>query len=771
MNALVTHRRVAAGAAALAIAVSPLATVFAAPAQASRTAATAVDTTYLQDALGLPADTIVETVTYDRFQWLLQQPGQLAFVVGSVADTDFPAKVRAAEAAARTAGAKKVYWFDPNLSGQTGAGSLDTRKPAQIGTLAPVSQAIYGNVWNSVVAQYLGDGLKATVTDEYSESAVVTTAPDDSVVNDAVDPIWDYRSTATQPAVGAGEDVFFVYDKDHRSGADADKVVDWVDLSSATATEIGTEVPAALAAAGGAAAIDQLGQFAFWKDEVNEKHAEQAPNTAADPNRYGSDVLDDADAADGWRVEQITYPELVHLLDVKDSASKNFVILFGGTWCPNTRAVIKDINRQAQDNDVTVYNFDTVLDGGTVGGATTSARNPLQIRNTVNNGTTTSNANPSFLYANLLNTYFKNIITQYDLNNGSYVTYYPNGNTAQPVAAVRKLQVPFLVSYQRGDGGSPSTTAIKRQWIQQNIDPSTGLPSFKEYMSQWWYTHPAGTRLGLTQVFTSPASPGYPADLPFPASPAAAQAAPDSAFLDAADAGRSDADKALIAKARRSSVTTALAGRDFGQEAVAKLASFFGGLPGAVVSRQTVTAPAVGYGTAPRVTLAIANDYGRIPSGNATLTIAGTSYVAKVAQNSATFALPKLAPGSYAYTVGYAGDDQVVGFQRTGTLTVAKGAVLKTTGALVKAPTSKKAGRYKVLVDTPSGLSRATGKVTLKLAKGGARKTVTGTLKAGSVTVALPKLAKGTWTVRVSYAGDLDYVAATGTGTAVKVKK
>ena len=52
-------------------------------------------------------------------------------------------------------------------------------------------------------------------------------------------------------------------------------------------------------------------------------------------------VLSDSDnsAADGgWKVEQITYPELVDLL--KSDTSANAVILFGGTWCPNTRPVL-----------------------------------------------------------------------------------------------------------------------------------------------------------------------------------------------------------------------------------------------------------------------------------------------------------------------------------------------------------------------------------------------------------------------------------------------
>jgi hypothetical protein len=769
MNAPVTHRRVAATAAALALAVGPLATTLAttlvAPAaQAatpSRTADTAVDTTYLQDTLGLPADTVVETVTYDRFQWLLQQPGRFAFLVGSTADANFKANAVAADQAARQAGVKRIYWFDPNLTGYTGDRNLDIRKPEGI-NLAAGSQTLFGNTWKNLLGQYLGNGIKATPN---ATQTSVTISADDTVVNDAVDPLWDYRTDATDAPVSSAADVFFLYDKDHTASGAADKVLDWTNLSDAATPADATAAVAATITGAGTGAVTELGQFQWWKGAANKKHDLSYPDDA----RYGGDIITDADNADGWRVKQVTYPELIHLLEVRDSPDKDFVLLFGGTWCHNTRAVLKDVNREAQENGVaTVYNFDLVLDGGTTNG-TNGGANPIHVRDNANSGTTT-NFRPSYVYGDLVRTYLKNLITEYDPNTGTRVSYYPGGNLASFPDVVRKLQVPFLVDYQRGSAATPSATSVKRQWIQQNTDPSTGLPTFREYMSEWWFTHPSA-RLGLNPTYTNPNSPGYPTDLAIPASPAAAQAAPDSAFLDAADAARTDAERSQIAQIRRASVSSALAGRDFGQEAVAKLGTFFGGLPGAVVSRQTVTAPTVRYGTAPKVVVAIANDYGRVPAGNATLTVGGRSYTVKVAQNAATFVLPKLVPGTYPYTVAYAGDDQVVAFTRTGALTVAKGTVLTTAGKVAKAPTSKKAGSYQVTVATAAGLAGASGKVTVTLAKGATKKKVTGTLTAGRATVGLPKLGRGTWTVKLAYAGDARYAPATGSGGAVKVKK
>ena len=39
------------------------------------------------------------------------------------------------------------------------------------------------------------------------------------------------------------------------------------------------------------------------------------------------------------------------------------------------------------------------------------------------------------------------------------------------------------------------------------------------------------------------------------------------------------------------------------------------------------------------------------------------------------------------------------------------------------------------------------------------------------MTFTVPKLAKGTWTVAISWAGDAKYQAASATGAAIKVKK
>ncbi|MDO8211633.1 Ig-like domain-containing protein [Conexibacter sp. CPCC 206217] len=883
-----------------------------------RTADTTDYTTarFLQATLGLPAndtDPAIEPVTYDHFQWLLEQPGNFAFLIGDPAeDASFKDRAQDVEAAAKAAGVEEVYWFDPNLSGNARVGditqpNLDIRDPAGITSLPEISQRIYGNAWLNFVGRFLGNGVTATVHDAGEESSTVTAVFDSTTINDAGatagqstevgdtsgGALYDYTSGSAPADVE--DSFFFIYNKDNRTGGGQPlKIRSWVNLTDkADSAAARADVTTAIGRAG-AANIAERDQFAWWKSEVNERQAIQAPSAA-----QGVNVAPITDAADddGWRVEQITYPELVHLL--KSDASRDAVILFGGTWCPNTRPVLPAINRYAQQNNVHVFNFDTVLDGGNVGGSTTSSVNPFQVRNTAayapRGGTATPNANPTFLYGELFDRYLKNAVTEYDASRGGSqaVTYFPGADPdPSRLTSTSKLQVPFVIGYRASAGDAPNDGVV-RQWIQNN-----GNGRYTEYMSQWWFTNPQPNQLGITQIplgapiwstinsqlasFTwqtdpatvypntgtdadaaqylvdtdtatvtyvapsgsRPASVSVTRSGPTSISPAALSgalaalggsapanyAAARTAFIAASTADPQDA--ALLAnlrtvvgawgnsQTRKTSLTNAwgavdgVSGVAGGQAAVRELDIFFGGLPGAVVSTQTVTANSVTVGTAPRIDVAISNPYGRVPTGNVSLVVKqGGATVASastaIANGAVSYTLPVLGAGTYDYTLSYAGDDQIIAFTKTGLLTVSPAADVpvgpgptppgptppgptppapqppvtkppvkavkrvkarKLAGAVAKAPTRKKAGTYKVTITAPRGGAKATGKVTIKLKKGKATKTIRATLKKGAVTVKLPKLARGTWKVTISWAGDARYLAASATGPSIKVK-
>lgn len=880
-------------AAAVLAAIAPLAVAATnANAAAPLRSATTTDYTtarFLQATLGLSAndsDPAIEPVTYDHFQWLLQQPGRFAVLIGDPAlDPSFAARARDVEAAADAAGVERVYWFDPNLSGSVTVGdvtepNLDIRDPAGITSLAPASRTVYGNAWLNLVGRYLGNGVSATVTagEIGGEDTVVTATTRTADVNDAGaaagrstkvgdadgGALYDYTDTGADADVS--DSYFLVYDKSHTVSGAPQRIVSWVDLteqadSAAARADVATAIGTV-----GAANLSAIDQFHWWKDWTNERHHEQTANAAA-----GKDVpvITDADNADGWRIEQITYPELVHLL--KSDANRDAVILFGGTWCPNTRPVLPAIDRYAQQNDVHVFNFDTVLDGANVGGLATSAVNPLQTRNTAAYQATT-NANPSFLYGDLLNQYLTNVVTQYDPATSSRVTSYPGGDTSRALVETRKLQVPFLIGYRGSESAAPHA-GVTRQWIIDN-----GGGRYTEYMSSWAYTNPLPNQINLSTIpldapiwatindqiarFTWRTDPAtlYPntgidsddadwlvaADTATvsvtsanavrvvsggptvvspvalsaalaalgPAAPADYAAAKTAWLADQSNANLTTVVGAWgVAQLRKSRVITVWGERTRpssvagGVAAVRATEIFFGGLPGAVVSEQQVTADTVKAGTAPTISIAVTNPYGRVATGDVSLVVTrGGATVASgstaLVGEAASFTLPALPEGSYDYALSYAGSDQVIGFTKTGSLTVAPADVVVVTppvidtrppvvdrtppavtrptvkrvkarslkGAVAKAPTSRKGGTFKVTIAVPKGGAAASGKVTLKLQRGKRTKTIRGTLKKGAVTLKLPKLAKGTWKLTISWPGDRRYLAASKRVT-IKVKR
>ena len=63
-----------------------------------------------------------------------------------------------------------------------------------------------------------------------------------------------------------------------------------------------------------------------------------------------------------------------------------------------------------------------------------------------------------------------------------------------PLTSTKKLQVPFVLGY-RGKAGDQPNGGVTRQWIIDN-----GNDTYTEYMSQWWFTNPQPNQLGITQI-------------------------------------------------------------------------------------------------------------------------------------------------------------------------------------------------------------------------------------------------------------------------------
>lgn len=184
-----------------------------------------------------------------------------------------------------------------------------------------------------------------------------------------------------------------------------------------------------------------------------------------------------------------------------------------------------------------------------------------------------------------------------------------------------------------------------------------------------------------------------------------------------------------------------------------------------------VSATSGQYGRSARVTVRVSAS-GKSTSGTVTLRGAGATQRKSVSGGAATFVLPRsLAPRRYAISAAYSGNGAVNPRTATGRLAIAKGNTSKPTFKAKKKPTSKKKGKAVVAVKTPSGLVKASGKVTITLKKGKSTKKVKATVKKGKVTIKLPKLKKGTYKVKVVYNGNGYYKAAASKTYKLKVKK
>ncbi|HWJ83819.1 MAG TPA: Ig-like domain repeat protein, partial [Cellulomonas sp.] len=143
----------------------------------------------------------------------------------------------------------------------------------------------------------------------------------------------------------------------------------------------------------------------------------------------------------------------------------------------------------------------------------------------------------------------------------------------------------------------------------------------------------------------------------------------------------------------------------------------------------------------------------------------------RLTNGAAKVTLPaQTTPGSYAVTARYAGTTGVSASSASTTFTVVRATSIKATVA-PKTVTSKVKAKVKVTV-TASPRATVTGKVTVKVYKGSklvATKKVS--LSRSAATVTLPKLAKGTYTVKASYAGSSSAAAATAKNVTVKVKR
>lgn len=859
---------------------------------------------------------VFETITIERLKYLLRfEQGRHAVLFGDPTDASTQAEIAHINAAATSIGVPRIYVFNPRIDG----GALNVFD------------------WSELETRLTGAGL------EYwkNEGNPSTTGGPLIELLNGDDPSPQFVRTEDGKVVGP---YLVVVDKDREDDEGKDDRVVASLSERRTAADLDTlpeqtayqdAVKETLLAAGGTAGdpdLDVSTQFEFYRHEVNRRHAA----SYADATKYGGEILSEADAADGWRVQQLTYPETIHLLSDPRYASSDVPLLFGGTWCHNTRAVLPELNAQAKSEGIkTVYNLDfslfSVSNSGSAYDHIRTSGQPV-----VTDGKTLA---PGYLYGDLVSAYLPNAVAEYAAAGepgASPHWFYPGGDTTKTIQSARRLQVPALLVH-RGDheDASGNRAPVVDQAIRAN-DNGT----YTEYMTEYWFVagrdlpntpettltgtlaaggdrlanardfaseavdayadllgslgakrHASSTSVTVDGVATSDLAPGTaptlavqvraPGYAPFVTYNSSGANVPRAVGTGAPAGSVVVLDQdgapvgAPVALKRDGSVvsvtlptitseqvgdvwTVAYLGRGYSiapswvelrirERADVTLAGptsatygtavtyratvsdgatgtvALSGLPGGPVTSDlvdgtaTFTAPASlpagtytvtatysgddthassasaprtlrvakagakvsvsavassAYGTSVKVTVTVVDARGKAAPGKVTLSGAGSSRSATLSSTGrAVLTLPSnLAVKSYTLRATYAGSADVASASATRGLKVTVGKVSSVALKVTTAPTSTTKGKAAVTVSVPRGLATATGKVKVRVSKGGRSTTTTVTLRSGAATLSLPRLAKGTWKVTVTYLGSTTYAPATSTRTLV-VKK
>ena len=402
-----------------------------APAIADETSDLAVRGYITETYPSLPADNVFEVVTFERFEYLLNKAGTYAFLVGSASDPKLQAEIAHINSVAEDAGVEKIYLFDPKLDGQYVDVRDYTPRPLENATVEGQVEALYTRVLTNNLNKDTATVFNRTDSDPYLfvYDKAHTVDVEGVATEDRIISALSETRTAEQLAETGGADAY----------------EDLVEAVFAPVVEDGV------------AQLDTVSHFTFFTGEYNRRHT----TDYADATRYGGSIFT-TETEDDFVVYQLSYPELKYLLETPG----DHVILFGGTWCHNTRAVVKQINKLAHDNEVpVVYNFDLRIDG--------TSGNNLHIRD--------SNSALSYLYGDLVTQYLPNLVTQYTTTNR--ITYFPGGDRTGTQKSVNRLQVPFLIEYNKDAVKAGEKAPITRGWIKDN-----GNGTNTEYMTEWWYT-------------------------------------------------------------------------------------------------------------------------------------------------------------------------------------------------------------------------------------------------------------------------------------------
>ena len=367
------------------------------------------DYTYLEDE-----DSVYVSLTLEEAYYLFQQEGNYLILLGGSWCGNTTPVIGYINEVAKEYGVSTIYNLDFRLDGTNRSSHIRETAGAQSqGSEIPGSK--YNYLYGEIVSRYL------TNLNDYVEYKADT---------DFAVTYTDANGEAvTVPKVQVP--FLFLYNKDNADeNGNSAPIVAGLELMKTRGDFVTEETV-------NEDAVKEYKQL--LRDSVFDAAAkvELAAFTDADYIRlsYNEKSGKEVFAADDQiAYEVLTYKQFKWLLDQEGT----YVILLGGSWCPNTQAVVKIINDYALANNVTVYTFDTKLDGGYARRFWGYGKD-LHIRD--------NNNEFASLYVDLVLDYFQNIETEYTLDSGNTIHYE---NAEGETLTANKLQVPYLLVYTKG---------------------------------------------------------------------------------------------------------------------------------------------------------------------------------------------------------------------------------------------------------------------------------------------------------------------------------
>ncbi|MCR5461504.1 MAG: thioredoxin family protein [bacterium] len=373
-------------------------------------------------------DIIFDAITYEELVNILESDGKYLFFFGGSWCHNTRAAAPYVNSIAKEYGVDKIFNFDFFLDGTTNSTHVRNTNPTDPARVTAGTE--YNFLYGELVTKYL------TNLNDFVEYKT-----------DTASALKFNDKEGTETTVAKLQVPFlFYYDKSNASGPIVSAFEEMVDLDS-------KGIYKGKNAEGGRNYItnDYVDGLHGFFDSIKKTYGTVEVTDYSDKdyiiNTYNTRSGKEIFASDSQiNIETITYRQLEWLLNQEG----NSIILLGGTWCGNTQASIKTFNDFAVKNNLTIYNFDTKLDSG-IAKSKYGYSKDAHIRE--------SNTKLTTLYANLIDKYFTNITTLYNVNDEASYKHIEYADKDGNVVKVKKLQVPYLLNYNKDAKDSDNLAA------------------------------------------------------------------------------------------------------------------------------------------------------------------------------------------------------------------------------------------------------------------------------------------------------------------------